>query len=259
MDVGMPFLLETETIEACCSLAQELGLRFVELNANFPACEVSGLDPVHLHRLAVQYGLYFTLHVEEDLDPFSFNPAVRKAWLGTLRQSLLLATAMELPIVNMHFPKGVYITLPGRRTYLYERYADMLAQSVMDLKEMAGELLTGTKTHLVIENTDGWAAHEQRAIAELLKSPVIGLTLDIGHSHAAGDADEAFFRRFPDKLMHMHGHDARGKSNHLALGDGEIDLRGRFRWADACGARIVLETKTIEALKASVQRMPEFL
>ena len=41
--------------------------------------------------------------------------------------------------------------------------------------------------------------------------------------------------------------------NHLALGDGEIDLIERLKIAKECNARCVLETKTIEALKKSVE------
>ena len=41
--------------------------------------------------------------------------------------------------------------------------------------------------------------------------------------------------------------------NHLALGDGKIDLRERLEMARECNARCVLETKTIEALKKSVE------
>ena len=57
----------------------------------------------------------------------------------------------------------------------------------------------------------------------------------------------------------MHGHDALGKKHHLALGDGEIDLAARFAWAKRRNARVVLETKTIEALCISIRRLPEFL
>ena len=57
-----------------------------------------------------------------------------------------------------------------------------------------------------------------------------------------------------DKLSHFHIHDGRENppKNHLALGDGEIDLIDRLNTAKVCNARCVLETKTIEALKKSV-------
>ncbi len=58
-----------------------------------------------------------------------------------------------------------------------------------------------------------------------------------------------------NKLCHFHIHDGRGNppENHLALGDGDIDLTEHLGIAKACNARCVLETKTIEALKKSVE------
>ena len=259
MDFGMPYLLEMHSIEDCCALAKELGLQFVELNANFPDCSLDVLDPVELHRLSLKYGLYFTLHIEEDCDPFTFNTKVRNAWLKSCRHALSIAAALQMPIVNMHFPHGVYITLPDQRVYMYEACEAEFHNHLMEFRAMCEEALSGTSTRIAIENTDGWKAHEQRAIEYLLESPVFGLTLDIGHSHGIGDADESFFHKHDERLIHMHGHDGAGKKNHLALGDGEIDLAERFAWAKRRNARIVLETKTIAALRTSVARLPEFL
>lgn len=259
MDFGMPYLLEMHSIEECCALAKELGLQFVELNANFPDCLLEKLDPAELHRLGRKYDLFFTLHIEEEFNPFTFNSTVRAAWLKSMRQALSIAAALQMPIVNMHFPKGDYVTLPDRRVCMFERYGEVFQAELDDFRAICEEALEGTSTRIAIENTNGWKAHEQRAIAYLLESPVFGLTLDIGHSHGVDDVDEAFFRAHDEKLIHMHGHDALGKKNHLALGDGEIDLAARFAWARCRNARIVLETKTIDALRTSVARLPKFL
>lgn len=256
---GMPYLLEMHSIEECASLCQELGLSFVELNANFPDCQLHRLKNCDLSLLKEKYDICFTLHLEEECDPFSFNPEVRRAWLETVRKSLEYAVQQQMPIVNMHLPHGVYITLPDRKTYLYEQYEQEYHQALSDFRELCEEKLTNTGTRLAIENTDGWKQHELRAIEYLLRSPVIGLTLDIGHSHGVNDVDEPFFRHYEECLIHMHGHDALGRKNHLALGAGEINLAARFAWAASRGARIVLETKTIAALRTSVSRLPEIL
>ena len=259
MDFGMPYLLETHSVEECCALAQEVGMQFVELNANFPDCLIEKLDPVLLHRFMKQYHVYFTLHLEEDCDPFCFNSTVRVAWLKSTRRALELAAALKMPIVNMHFPHGIYMTLPERRVYLYEARAAEFQEALAAFRQMCEEALQGTSTRIAIENTNGWQPHEQRAIAYLLESAVFGLNLDIGHAHCVDDADEPFFRQHEAALIHMHGHDARAKKDHLPLGDGEIDLAARFDWAEQCKARIVLETKTLKALRTSIQRLPKFL
>lgn len=259
MNFGMPYLLEMHSIEECCALAKELGLQFVELNANFPDCLLEKLDPAELHRLGRRYGLFFTLHIEEECDPFSFNSIVRDAWLRSIRHALCIAAAVQMPVVNMHFPHGVYVTLPDRRVYMYEACEAECQSGAEKFRLMCEEVLNGTGTRICIENTNGWLPHEQRVIAYLLESPVFGLNLDIGHCHAIANADEAFFRQHEDKLIHMHGHDGLGKKDHLPLGEGEIDLAGRFAWAKRQGANVVLETKTIDALRTSVSRLPKFL
>ena len=63
-----------------------------------------------------------------------------------------------------------------------------------------------------------------------------------------------FIKSHVDRLIHFHIHDGSENppKNHLALGDGEIDLNNRLQLAKSRNARCVLETKTIEALEKSV-------
>ncbi|MGN0778557.1 MAG: sugar phosphate isomerase/epimerase family protein [Aristaeellaceae bacterium] len=251
MILGMPFLLETPSLVDACRLCRELGLSFVELNANFPACQVSSLHADDLFTLKKRYGIDMTFHVEEACDPFAFQDDVREAWLYVLRQTMDLAIAVQMPIINMHLPKGVYITLHGERVFLYARYRDCYLRSVEVLRQMCEAFLKGTGIRMAIENTDGFQPHEQEAVELLLQSSIFGLTLDIGHCHGAGNVDLPFYQSHAGQLIHMHGHDALGRKNHLALGDGEIDLPSRFAWAARNNARIVLETKTIAALRTS--------
>ncbi len=258
MEYGMPFLLETRSLEDAAALCRDLGLSFVELNMNFPQCGLNRLKADALNRLKDAYGIYFTLHFEESLNPFDLNPLVREAYLQTLRGALKLARAIEAPVANLHLPKGVFITLPNERVYLFARYAREYTQSVLALRALCEREADGSPLLVCVENTDGFAGHEKAAVERLLESPVFGLTLDIGHSHAARDADLPFYQTHGDRLRHMHAHDARGTANHQALGSGEIDLPARLEAARSAGARVVLETKTVEALRASIRWLSQF-
>lgn len=257
MTFGMPFLLEHEDVEEACLLCRELGLSFVELNANFPPCQ--GLGAEELLRLQERYGVFFTLHSEEELDPFAFQPVVRAAWIEVLRREIRLAKAAGMPVLNMHMPRGVYITLPTEKVFLYERYRGEYAAAVHEFRSICEDEAGYAGLRICIENTNGFRPHEQEALDYLLESPVFGLTLDIGHLHGAREVDLPFFAKRRERLNHMHGHDARGRQDHLALGDGEIDLKARFRQAKESNARMVLETKTVQALRTSVQRLPAWL
>ena len=94
----------------------------------------------------------------------------------------------------------------------------------------------------------------KKAIEYMLQSPYFAVTWDIGHSKGIKEVDVPFILEHKDKLKHFHIHDGQENppKNHLALGDGEIDLLERIKTAKECNARCVLETKTIAALRKSV-------
>jgi sugar phosphate isomerase/epimerase len=86
-----------------------------------------------------------------------------------------------------------------------------------------------------------------------------GAIISSGHDHSAGGIDEPFIRSHKDRMLHMHLHDGLWNSNHLALGDGEINLIDKFALAKECNCRCVLETKTIEGLTKSVEYLQKYL
>ncbi len=59
--------------------------------------------------------------------------------------------------------------------------------------------------------------------------------------------------------LNMHLHDALGKSNHLALGAGELPIARYHQLAKEQNCRVVLETKTIEGLTPSVQYLRQHI
>ena len=86
----------------------------------------------------------------------------------------------------------------------------------------------------------------------LLESDVFALTWDIGHSNSVQNMDEPFILCYENKLKHFHIHDSLGRKDHMMLGTGEIDLSQRLSIAGKLQCRCVVETKTIEALRESV-------
>ena len=267
MQFGMPTLIENHTLEENAALCEALGLRFIELNMNFPEYQVDRLEQTdELVRIAEQHHLYYTVHLDENLSIADFNPLVTKAYLETVRRTILAAKAL-LPLrdrygdpaqpltLNMHMHHGIYITLPDRKVQMYERNFETYMQSFAVFRSLCEEWIGDSSIIMAVENTDGFRDYEKRAIAYLLESPKFGLTWDIGHSKAIREADVSFLMEHQDKLIHFHIHDGTETPprNHLALGDGEIDLDARLKLAAERNARCVLETKTISALKQSVR------
>jgi sugar phosphate isomerase/epimerase len=267
MQFGMPTLIENHTLEENAALCEALGLRFIELNMNFPEYQVDRLEQTdELVRIAEQHHLYYTVHLDENLNIADFNPLVTKAYLETVRRTILAAKAL-LPLrdrygdpahpltLNMHMHHGIYITLPDRKVQMYERNFETYMQSFAVFRSLCEEWIGDSSIMMAVENTDGFRDYEKKMVAYLLESKKFGLTWDIGHSKAIHEKDVPFLMEHQEKLIHFHIHDAMETppKNHLALGDGEIDLFERLKLAKAQNSRCVLETKTVQALKQSVQ------
>lgn len=266
MQFGMPTLIENRTLADNAALCCRLGLRFIELNMNFPEYQVDRLERTDaLVAEAEAAGIYYTIHLDENLNVADFNPLISGAYLETVRRTILAAKAL-LPLrdsfgdsrqpltVNMHMHHGIHITLPDRKVQMYDRDFDAYIRSFAAFRARCEEWIEDSDIRIVVENTDGFRPYEQKAIELLLESPRFGLTWDIGHSKAIHEKDEPFILAHQDRLIHFHIHDGTEAPprNHLALGDGQIDLLDRLRLAQSQHARCVLETKTIEALESSV-------
>ena len=230
---GMPTLIENHTLQDNIDLCESLGLRFIELNMNFPEYQTDELQKTEeLIQAAEKAGIYFTIHLDENLNIADFNRLVSNAYLETVRQSV--EVSRKLMTLRDRYD-------PERRPLTLNMHIDEA-----DIR-------------IAVENTDGFRSYEKEAIRYLLESPVFGLTWDIGHSKAIHETDVPFITEHQDRLIHFHIHDATETpaKNHLALGDGELDLTARLQLAAQRNARCVLETKTIDALKKSVAWLKE--
>ena len=271
MQFGMPTLIENRTLEENADLCSSLGLSFIELNMNFPEYQTDRLEQTDsLIRLAEKAGIYYTIHLDENLNIADFNRLVSEAYLETVRRSVEAAKKLlclrdrygdgSQPLtLNMHMNHGIFITLPDRKVQMYDRDFETYLKSFSDFRTRCEEWIGDSDIMIAVENTDGFRGYEKKAIEFLLESPKFGLTWDIGHSKAAGEKDVPFLKEHQERLIHFHIHDGseHPPKNHLALGDGEIDLTDRLNLAESRNARCVLETKTIEALKKSVRWLEE--
>lgn len=268
---GMPTLVENRTLEDNAALCSSLGLKFIELNMNFPEYQVERLEQTDtMLQIAERAGIYYTIHLDENLNIADFNQLVTEAYLETVRRSIVVAKKLmclrdrygddSQPFtLNIHMNHGIYITLPDRKVQMYDRDFDTYMKSFAAFRSLCEEWIGDSNVMIAVENTDGFRDYEKTAIEYLLESSKFGLTWDIGHSKAIGEKDVPFILEHRKHLIHFHIHDGSETPprNHLALGDGEIDLIERLKLAESRNARCVLETKTIEALRQSVKWLSE--
>ncbi len=250
---GMPTLIETTTLEECAKLCAELGLDFIELNMNMPQYQLDKIDVDYFKSIADRYGIYYTIHLDENLNISDFNSYVAEAYTKTVADTIEIAKQLGVRVINMHMARGVYFTLPDRKVYLFSEYEEQYLKSIVAFRNMCENIIGDAAIKICIENCDGYEDFQKEAVELLLESNVFALTFDVGHNYGIGGTDEEFIVKHEDRLQHIHLHDAKSRKNHLALGTGKMDIEKYINLANEHNCRVVLETKTVDGLKQSVE------
>lgn len=258
MRFGMPTLIETATIEECAALCRDAGLSFIEMNMNLPQYQVEIMDEIHLKKVAKEYGIDYTIHLDENMSPADFSPVVAAAYRKVAVDTVEFAKKMEIPVLNMHLVQGVYFTLPHVKVYLFDKYRDYYRDNMLRFRDDVARAAEGSGVRICIENWHGYTDYQVPVLDELLESDVFGLTYDVGHNLVKKGADEPIILARKKKLNHMHLHDVKdGTKDHQALGTGELDIFKYLNLAKERDTSVVVETKTIAGLKQSAAWLHE--
>ena len=119
---------------------------------------------------------------------------------------------------------------------------------------MCEEEIGSSSLKIAIENVDSnpFTESQLRLLDEILASPVFGLTLDTGHELCLGFADSHVFKAHPSSILHLHLHDAEGKSAHLPLGTASVSVKEKLSLLPK-DATCLIEVKTVAGLSESVE------
>lgn len=252
MRIGMPALIEMDSVEQNAALCRELGLDFIELNANLPMYQQP--DTAHFRRVAEAYGVFYTIHLDDNMDVCDFNPRVARAYTDTVLETVRTALRLDVPLLNMHLSRGAYFTLPDKKVFLIEKYREDYLARMAAFRDACEMEIAGHGLIITVENTTGFTDVQQEAVDVLLQSPVFHLNYDVGHNACTGGQDEAFILARKDRLRHMHLHDAvpEKKRDHMIPGAGRLDIPSLLGLMEGKDKTVVLEVKTEDALRSSV-------
>ena len=259
IDFGMPTLIETNSIDSCVKLCKELGLDFIELNMNLPQYQIESIDIKQLKLICKNENIYFTIHLDENLNVCDFNNEITNAYMKTVLSTIDIAKLLKIPVLNMHMSNGVYFTLPNEKVFLFKQYKDVYLTKLRSFRDVCKKAIGDSNIKICIENCSGYKDFAMEGIELLLESSVFALTFDIGHSHGVNGIDEPFINKHIDRLYHMHAHDADGMKNHHPLGTGQVNIKDKLSLAREHNCRVVLEIKTLEGLKQSVSKLINYL
>ena len=258
IEYGMPNLVECADIDECAQLCAELGLQFIEINQSFPKYQPSDMDISHLQALKEQYGIGYSIHMDEAMNPFDFNDKVAEVYLQNAVESIEFAKKLGIKKLNLHLLRGVYVTLPSKRIFLNDVYQDGYLDKVRRFRDVCENTIGDSDIKICIENTDDpFIPCHHKAIDLLLESPAFGLTLDTGHDQASEHADLDFFEKNRGRLCHVHLHNCKGKSPHLPLDEGDVNIDEMLELVEKTGSDCVIEVKTVDGLKQSVRWLKE--
>lgn len=128
MDFGMPVLIENKSLQDNIALCKRSGLDFPELNINLPEYQADRLENTdYFKELAGEAGIYYTIHLDENLNFADFNKSVAAAYMETTARTINTAKLLNAPALNMHINHGVHFTLPDRKVQLLELPEDIIA------------------------------------------------------------------------------------------------------------------------------------
>jgi sugar phosphate isomerase/epimerase len=256
MKLGMPTLIEYETLQQNVYLCCELELDFIELNMNLPIYNPENLDIKVIEEIKIRQGIDFSIHLPEEIDLGSFHPTIRNGHLERCKEAVRWASMANIKTLNMHLNNGIYFTLPEKRVWVNERYETQFMNLVYESYSQLLELADNLNVDICVENTLNFQLpFVERTLNRLMQFDNFYLTWDAGHDGKSGFQESPFFERNLNRIRHMHLHDYNGSSDHQPLYSGLVPINERLQLAKELELSVVIEVKTSSSLQKSIEKL----
>ena len=244
----MPVLYEYNSVFENVNLARKLGFDFIELNLNFEYCRKALEKPEELKKILEENNLEATLHFYDEADFGSYKEVV-DAYMLLLKKYAKLGMIAKIKMINIHLNPGPIVTIAGVKNYIYEKEYNSYIERLINRLDEAREICHDNKIEMVLENVIA-PKHIQKTYVDLSEKSFF-FNYDIGHDNNDNDHVMEVMKKTKLVLKEFHIHDANRKTCHLALGEGDLDIKKYMKMAEESDAYVVLEVKSSQDLISS--------
>lgn len=256
MKIGMPALVEYNSIFELIDLCLELKLKFIELNMNLPYNFIQNTQPQLLRKITAETGIEFTMHMPDDADLGTFYESVRRGYVQLFSDTIDWAQEAGVSLLNLHIIEGAKMTLPDKKVYIYEQYFEEFQNNFINSIDLLSQKAEKNNIVLAIENSSNFGkAHIQKTLDKAILFPNVKLTWDTGHDALSKFSDKQYLMLHNDKIAHMHLHDATDNNDHQVLFEGNLNISEFIKFAEEKDIRVLVEVKTVESLEKSIKKL----
>lgn len=246
--IGMPVLMEFNTIEENIIFAVQHHFDFVELNMNFLYCYPNEKIRETLNNAKELHGLDFSFHYYDNVDISSPNIN----YFNYLKADMKLIGDTFQGLISkivLHIEPGSFMTIFSEKHYVY-KYDVSYVKRTIDNLMILKSILDDYNIDIVLENVPIHPYME--SLYKALGKYKFSFTWDIGHDVIY---EHYLFSRFRTKfslnIKHMHMHNVLEKSDHQRLDLGKLSIKEYLKYVVKHNISCVVEVKDAENLKSS--------
>jgi len=184
---------------------------FVDLTLEPPGAY--GVNLREVKRKLKDTGLEAVGHTNPFLPAIHPLESIRKTCLKEFERCVKVFRRLNITLMNIHpYDYGLHMTLEEK------------VKANVELLNHVHDMCVESNITLMLEN--GKPLDDPEVFQSVLdRVPGVMVHLDLGHANLASkNLAEAFFKRFKDRIIHVHASDNKGdRDDHLPLGCGNID------------------------------------
>jgi sugar phosphate isomerase/epimerase len=249
--IGIPSLVEFNTIKENFDLAKKLEVDFIELNLNLIYCTPNK----KLREAIIDNPFEYTIHYYDDVDISTKSLLKKECLLRDVKEICNLIEGLDVKKIVFHINSGPHVTVGEKKHFVYKDDPDYIIRTLDTLSNVLA-ILSENKVEMLLENV-GIFDHMKPLYEELIRNNY-HFVWDVGHDFRYRRQFTNIKNQYNPIISHMHLHDVLCKRDHRLLYSGAIDIDKYKKYAEANNLSVVIEIKDKKNLIESISRFQSF-